>query len=105
MTAHLLIMYPPPRDPNAFDRAYREQHLPYAGPRLLGATGVTSKRVVSLGDRPTYYAISDVAFPSLEVLQACASSQGGKEALAHAATISTGGAPIVMVATDDLASA
>ncbi len=105
MTAHLLVMYPTPKDPKAFDRAYREEHLPYAGPRLMGATGVVSKRVASApGERPPYHAISDVSFPSLEVLQRCAASPGGKEALAHAASISTGGAPVVVVVTDDLAS-
>ena len=40
MTAHLLIMYPHPKDVKEFDRAYREEHLPYAAPRLKGATGV-----------------------------------------------------------------
>ena len=46
MTAHLLIMYPHPKDAKEFDRAYREEHLPYAGPRLKGATSVVTKRVV-----------------------------------------------------------
>jgi len=104
MTAHLLIMYPTPKDPKQFDQAYREQHLPYAGPRLkgAGATSVISKRVAS-PEGAAYYAISDVSFPSLETLQACAGSQGGREAIAHATSISTGGAPAVMVVTDDLA--
>jgi hypothetical protein len=34
MPAHLLIMYPHPKDVKEFDRAYREEHLPYAAPRL-----------------------------------------------------------------------
>jgi uncharacterized protein (TIGR02118 family) len=104
MIAHLLVMYPTPKDPIAFERAYREKHLPYAGPRLKGegATGIVSKRVASATGNPPYHVISDVSFPSLQVLQACAGSQGGKEALAHAASISTGGPPVVMIATDDL---
>jgi uncharacterized protein (TIGR02118 family) len=105
MTAHLLVLYPLPRDPKAFDRAYKEEHLPYAGPRLEGATGVVSKRVAaSKGAAASFYAISDVAFASLGALQECAGSARGKEALAHAATISTGGPPVVLVVTDDLAS-
>ena len=105
MIAHLLVMYPPPKDRLAFERAYREEHLPYAGPRLKGATGVVSKRVASAdGKRSPYHAISDVSFPSLEALQACAASQSGKEALAHAASISTGGPPDLMILTDDLAA-
>jgi hypothetical protein len=51
MTAHLLVMYSTPKDPAAFARAYCDDHLPYAGPRLTGATGVVSKRQVSA--RPT----------------------------------------------------
>jgi uncharacterized protein (TIGR02118 family) len=104
MTAHLLVMYPTPKDPAAFERAYREEHLPYASPRLKGATGVVSKRVVSPTGRPLFHAISDISFPSPQALQACAASQGGQEALAHAASISTGGPPVVLIATDDLAA-
>ena len=97
MSAHLLVMYPTPKDPKVFDRRYTEEHLPYAGPRLAGASGVTSKRVVK-GDQ--FYAISDVTFPSMDALQACAASKGGQEALAHAASISTGGPPVVLVVAD-----
>jgi uncharacterized protein (TIGR02118 family) len=98
MTAHLLVMYPTPKDTKVFDRRYREEHLPYAGPRLAGATGVISKRVVSPDAQ--FYAISDVTFPSMDVLQKCAASQGAKEALEHAASISTGGPPVVLVVTE-----
>jgi uncharacterized protein (TIGR02118 family) len=104
MTAHLLVMYPPPKDTKAFDRAYREEHLPYAGPRLEGAVSVVSKRVAgSPSGASDFYAISDVTFPSLRALQECASSARAKEALAHAASISTGGPPTLLVVTDDLA--
>lgn len=104
MTAHLYVLYPPPKDEKRFDRAYREEHLPYAGPRLGGATGVVSRRVAAApGARAPFYALSDVSFPSLEALQACAASAGGKEALAHAASISTGGPPTILIVTDDLA--
>lgn len=105
MTAHLLVMYPTPKDTKAFDRAYRDEHLPYAGPRLKGATSVVSKRVASQpGERAPFYAISDLSFPTLDALQECATSQGAKEALTHAASISTGGVPIVLIVTDDLAA-
>jgi hypothetical protein len=77
MTAHVLIMYPTPKNPAEFDRAYREQHLPYAGP------------------------ISDVSFPTLDAMKACATSEGGKQALARVASISSGGAPLVIALKDD----
>jgi len=100
--AHLLIIYPNPKDPKAFDRAYREEHLPFAGPRLVGASSVVSKRVKSPGS--AWYAVSDVTFPSLAKLQDCAGSDAAKEALDHAASISSGGAPTILVMTDDLAA-
>ena len=102
--AHLLVMYPVPKNPKAFDLAYREQHLPYAGPRLKGALSVVSKRIAPTpGNGARYYAVSDVTFPSLSVLQECAVSAGGKEALEHAASISSGGPPTILIVTDDLA--
>jgi uncharacterized protein (TIGR02118 family) len=103
VTAHLLVIYPHPKDAASFDRAYREEHLPYAGPRLQGATGVTTKRVVGPAfSPPPYHLISDVSFPTIESLKACATSSGGQEALAHAASISSGGAPTIIVAVDDV---
>jgi uncharacterized protein (TIGR02118 family) len=101
MSAHLLILYPHPKDEAAFEKAYREEHLPLAGPKLIGASGVTTKRVVGPAFAPPpYHLMSDVSFPSLAVLKACAMSEGGQQALAHAASISTGGAPTVMVVDD-----
>jgi uncharacterized protein (TIGR02118 family) len=101
MSVQLLVIYPPPKDPAAFDRAYRDEHLPYAGPRLIGATGVTTKRVLGApsGD-PIAYAISVVEFPSAEAAKACAQSIGGQEALQHAAAISTGGPPSFLLIGD-----
>jgi uncharacterized protein (TIGR02118 family) len=102
MTAHLLILYPIPKDIEKFDRAYREEHLPYAGPKLVGATGIATRRVVGPGFAPPpYHLMSDVSFPTLDALKACAASEGGKQALEHAASISSGGAPMLMVVTGD----
>jgi uncharacterized protein (TIGR02118 family) len=101
MSAHLLILYPIATDSAAFERAYRDEHLPYAGPRLVGASGVATRRVVGPAFAPPpYQLMSDVSFPTLDALKACAASAGGKEALAHAASISSGGAPLVLVVTE-----
>jgi len=40
-------------------------------------------------------------FPSMEALNRCAASAGGKETLAHAMKISSGGPPVIMVAEED----
>jgi uncharacterized protein (TIGR02118 family) len=102
MAAHLLVLYPRPKNAEEFDRAYREEHLPYAGPRLEGATSVVTKRVVGPSYAlPPYHLISDVTFPTIESLKACAMSSPGKEALAHATSISSGGAPTMVVVVDE----
>ena len=104
MTAHLLIAYPHPKNAGDFDRRYRDEHLPYAGPRLAGAgaTGVKTCRVVGPSFAPPpYHLVSDVSFPSIEALKAAAGSRGGQEALAHAASISSGGAPTILATVDD----
>jgi len=49
---------------------------------------------------PPYHMISDITFPTLDALKSCATSAGGKEALAHAASISSGGAPTIVVLDD-----
>jgi uncharacterized protein (TIGR02118 family) len=101
MSVQLLVIYPPPKDPAEFDRAYREEHLPYAGPRLVGATGVTTKRVLGApGGGPSAHTISFVAFPNAEVAKACAQSKSGQEALKHTASISSGGPPQVLLIED-----
>lgn len=102
MTARLFVLYPPPKDSQEFDRAYRTEHLPLAGPKLKGATRVTTKRVVGPASAPPpYHLMSEISFPDVEAMKACATSAGGKEALAHAASISTGGAPMVIAVVDD----
>ena len=98
MAAHLLILYPQPADAAAFAKAYRDEHLPYAGPRLAGATAVASRKIVGPGETPPFHFLSDVSFP--DTLQRCAKSAGGQEALAHAASISSGGAPKVLGTVD-----
>ena len=104
MAAHLLIQYPQPKDADAFARAYREQHLPYAGPRLMaaGAQRVETRRVVGPeGSNPPYHWISDIHFPDVATMKACAGSKGGQEAVAHAASISSGGALTVLAVVDE----
>jgi uncharacterized protein (TIGR02118 family) len=102
MTARLFVLYPPPKDAQEFDRAYRTEHLPLAGPKLKGATRVTTKRVVGpASPSPPYHMMSEITFPNVDVMKACAMSAGGQEALAHAASISTGGAPMVVAVVDD----
>ena len=103
--AKLIVIYPAPRDVDAFERAYGAEHLPMAAPifEAAGATKVVLTRISSAatGTSP-FHRMAEIHFPSLDALNACAASQGGRDALANARDISNGGPPIVLVATEDV---
>ena len=98
----LVVIYPRPQDVEAFERVYANEHVPLAVAKLGGKTKIVATKVLgSPQGVPLFYRIVEVYFPSMQGLEACASSEGGKEALAHAVKISTGGAPIFLVAEEE----
>ena len=102
--AKLIVMYPPPKDLAAFERAYSSEHIPMAAPIFQAAgakKAVFSKVTGSPAGSPAFHRIAEIHFPSLAALQACAVSKGGQDALAHALKISNGGAPTVMIAEEE----
>ena len=97
-----VVIYPRPTDIDAFERVYQEEHVPMAVEKLQGKTKfVATKVVASPSGTPPFYRIAEIHFPSLEALQSCASSAGGQETVAHAVSISTGGAPIFLIAEEE----
>ena len=98
----LIVMYPRPKDIEAFEKLYQEEHVPMAVEKLSGKTKFVATKVVATpdGTPPPFYRIAEVYFPSLQALQACAESDGGRETVAHAAKISSGGAPVFLVAEE-----
>jgi uncharacterized protein (TIGR02118 family) len=94
-------MYPRPKDIDAFEKLYQNEHVPMAVEKLKGKSKFVATKVVGAPQGvPPYYRIAEVHFPSMEALQACAASDGGKETVAHAVAISSGGPPVVMVAEE-----
>lgn len=97
----LVVIYPMPTDVDAFEKTYIEDHVPMAVAKLAGKTKIVATKVVgSPQGAPKFYRIAEVHFPSMDALNTCAESAGGKETLAHAAAISSGGAPILLVAEE-----
>jgi uncharacterized protein (TIGR02118 family) len=98
----LVVMYPRPKDIDAFEKVYQNEHVPLAIAKLDGKTKIVATKVLaSPQGTPPFYRIAEVYFPSMAALEACASSDGGKQALAHAVKISSGGAPIFLVAEEE----
>ena len=98
----LIVMYPRPKDIDAFEKLYQTEHVPMAVKKLAGKTKLVATKVnASPQGTAPFYRIAEVHFPSMAALQACAASDGGKETLKHAATISSGGPPVIMIAEEE----
>jgi uncharacterized protein (TIGR02118 family) len=97
----LVVIYPRPKDIDAFEKAYLDEHVPMAAEKLKGVTKFVATKVLGAPQRtPPYHRIAELHFASMEALQACAASEGGRETGAHAVSISSGGTPIIMVAEE-----
>jgi uncharacterized protein (TIGR02118 family) len=98
----LMVIYPHSKDVDVFEKVYQEEHVPLAVAKLSGKTKIVGTKVVgSPQGIPPFYRIAEVHFPSMQALEACAASEGGKEVLAHAVKISSGGPPIFLVAEEE----
>src|SRR5580700_9554101 len=98
----LIVAYPQPKDASAFEKVYAEEHVPMAIANLRGKTKIVATKVVaSPQSESPFYRIAEVHFPSMEALQKCAESDGGKQTLANAVKISSGGPPIILIAEED----
>jgi len=102
MTVKLVVIYPRPNDIEAFETVYNRDHVPMAVAKLAGKTKIVASRVAGSpqGARP-FHRIAEIHFPTIEALQACAASEGGKQTIANAVAISSGGAPIFLVAEEE----
>ena len=98
----LIVLYPPPKNVGAFEKIYQTEHVPLAVAKLDGKSRIVATRVLGSpqGEHPLYR-IAEIYFPSMQALQACVASDGGKEVLAHGVTISSGGTPIFLVAEEE----
>ena len=98
----LVVIYPRPTDVDVFEKIYQDEHVPLAVAKLSGKTKMVATKIL---DSPQvtapFYRIAEVYFPSMQALEACAASHGGKEALANAVKISSGGLPIFLIAEEE----
>ena len=99
----LIVVYPRPKDIESFERVYKNEHVPMAVEKLGGKTKIVASKIVgSPQGTPPFHRIAEIHFPSMEALQACAASDGGKQTIANAVAISSGGAPIFLVAEEEV---
>ena len=98
----LIVLYPPPVDVTAFERRYHSEHAPMVVQKIPGLKKFVAAKVLGApAGTPPFQRVAELYFDSMESLQAGMASAGGQAAVAHAAEISTGGAPVVLIAEDD----
>jgi uncharacterized protein (TIGR02118 family) len=102
--AKVIVLYPSPRDQGTFERAYTQVHVPMVTPQTFkGIHKFVASRVIGTADgsAPPFYRLAELHFPSMEALQAAVASPAAQKVVAHAVSISSGGAPIVLVAEEE----
>jgi uncharacterized protein (TIGR02118 family) len=83
MAVKLVVIYPHPKNIQAFETVYNRDHVPMAVEKLAGKTKIVATRVLgSPQGKPAFHRIAEIHFPSMEALEACAASEGGKQTLA-----------------------
>ncbi|HEY1304243.1 MAG TPA: EthD family reductase [Vicinamibacterales bacterium] len=98
----LIVLYPPPSDAAAFERRYQSEHAPMVTAKIPGLKKFVAAKVVgSPAGKAPYQRVAELYFDSMESLQKALESPGGQTTVAHALEISTGGAPVVLIAEDD----
>ena len=103
MPVKLVVIYPRPKDIQAFETTYNRDHVPMAVAKLMGKTKIVATRVLgSPSGTAAFHRIAEVHFPSMQALEECAASEGGKQTLANAVAISSGGAPVFLIAEQEV---
>jgi uncharacterized protein (TIGR02118 family) len=98
----VVVIYPRPQDEQAFERTYTEQHVPLVEQKLKGITRLVLTKVTgSPQGKVSAYRIAEVYFPSMSDLTACIESDAGKEFIAHAQAISSGGPPLFLICEEE----
>jgi uncharacterized protein (TIGR02118 family) len=98
----IVVIYPHPTDEKVFEREWTEKHQPLVEAKLKGMTRFVATKVLgSPHGRVTAYRIAEAHFSNMNELNKCLESEGGKEVLAHAARMSSGGAPIILLCEEE----
>jgi uncharacterized protein (TIGR02118 family) len=95
--ARLLVMYKTPRDTAAFDKHYKENHVPLAK-KIPGLRKyeISKGGVGTPGGPAPYHLIAILHFDDMTAIQRAFGSPEGQAAVADVQTFATGGADIFM---------
>jgi uncharacterized protein (TIGR02118 family) len=98
----VVVIYPRPQEEQAFESAYLEQHVPMVEQKLKGLTRLVLTKVTgSPQGKVAAYRIAECYFSTMNDLNGAIESDGGKEVIAHAQTISSGGPPLILICEEE----
>jgi uncharacterized protein (TIGR02118 family) len=98
----VVVIYPRPQDEQAFEKAYQGDHVPMVESKLKGLTRLVLTKVTgSPQGKVAAYRIAEAYFSSMDELQRSIDSEGGKEVIAHAQSISSGGQPLILICEEE----
>ncbi len=102
MSIKVVVLYPYPKDQEAFEKAYTGEHMPLMAKSLTRLTKSTFSHVLMTpqGNSP-FYRIAELHYASLEDMQAEYSTSEAQALSAQAAAISTGGLPIALICDEE----
>ncbi len=99
----LLVLYGHPTDPAAFDKYYREKHIPIAR-RMKGLKKWTIGKVQGTPDgQPSpYYYVADLVMESREEFERLLASPEGQAAVADVPNYATGGVTFLYAEVEEI---
>jgi uncharacterized protein (TIGR02118 family) len=96
----LVVLYPTPADAADFDRRYKDEHVRLVKSHL-GMAKFRAHPVLGVvggaGGTPPYHMMVELEFDSAKDMERALQSTGGQATAAHAAEISTGGPPVMLI--------
>jgi len=97
----LIVIYPTPKDIDAFEKVYQEEHIPMAVQKLAGKTRlVATKAIASPQGTPAFHRIAEIHFSSMDALQSCLNSPAGKKRPLMQSGFLPVGRPIMFIAEE-----
>ena len=101
--AKLIVIYPRSQRHRTLRARVPERTCAHGRRKLANKTKiVASKMVGSPQGTPPFNRITEIHFPTMEALQACGASDGRKQTIASTVAISSGGAPIFLIAEEEI---
>ena len=100
----LLVLYGQPQDPAAFDKYYRERHIPIAW-QMLGLKKWTIGKVTGTpdGSPSPYYYVADLYLEDRAALDRMLASPEGQAAVADVPNYATGGVTFLLTEVEEVA--